>query len=1462
MDTFYNNSTKFDKEIVLKENEVIFIDIIKINDKKSEIFISKLIQTDYIQYNENNFKNNLIILYKKLYNSNIKTINQIWNIYESITDEKLSYRYDNNLVPIIFINKEFYLQDTDDNIFINKNRNIIKKNFDNYIETIKNIKKDKLYISKENRLIKLQKPFEDDNENIKELNLINYIPNIDKDSISHCITEDFQNKDFNEDNKNCVDIDNNPINIETFRILTNRNINLNNTLISLYSGDNTKIIGYANKIPNINDKNIRIFNMELYYDDIKQLKINDKVKIYFNISNEDIIKNKYLVNGTIDSINKNNIVIKLNKNITIDNIKTNILTYHKEQNYNDFYIYPEDIKKNIYYKKQLYEENTIIFTFPPNKDNKIKYISFILPNITEFISYNYHLYNYIDIKNILEKYHYDYNNINYDNIKNINDKLKLNIEKLYKNPNYKQSDKITKVKKSSHIFDYKGDLLDINNLPKFYGTYSNVLDNIDNRILFFLKQKDQGYIHYIDIILKNLENDFNEIESYDFKGQLKVFQEEQNKLKNNLEKYNIEHCDQIVITKFYYSNKEFNKDEGNQIYNNKFVLLHYEYYSILYKMINSNWEKIKILYSKDLNNIKLCDNNYYYENINKNICMYDSIEELCNKRNKIIERKKLELITYQIEITNDLKNFEKNYNKYIKYLNNLKEKLSLISTNEYPIHKLIYNKKLSKYKLYEGSIDHVDYLAVYNNFELLNESEYVPIPLTLEQTSQSIDLPYKQDEDYKLITNIIYNIGIVNLSDKYILYIYNSIEKYTTKLLNIILKKLDLKMRKDTDKLTNKSRLYNEKIKKLKIKQKILYISSILIILIQILYPEIDIKVNKNCKDYFSLEGFPLDSDKDNKDDPTKKYLYKYVLCIINKLFPSSKDKVPFKTEIIDIIKIIIKEESIFKTYLENNRKNINPKYIKKDIFKIWDGFKPTINIDINNVPSAVIGRYLFTIFKIINNEKIYKFNTFNKPLILNVCSLIKVDKNINYYKPLKEKLFNIDLSNLNIINYLNIIEIFINIIKNKIYTNFDNDFIFNKDYIIKISKDQLNFVNKFNNNYYNYIDNIKKIIDTKKKTTLTEQIKNDDNINNLFEFNHFNNSGSWDKFIEKLKGIFKKIIKITSKYSLLLNNKDVKNDLELYFINLNKFDDSILFKIKKISQQFITYKITSILSKIKNLKEVSKPNNRYLDDNDKQKILKINENNSIIKFIQKFQKYNNFNNFDSEFLTNDKILNTNLNVFLLNINQNDKDNKMEFFTNIRKNIYILNYIFLIIILYIYSTIIKTEEQVEKEQDDQEQDDQEQSKQDINKFDINSILEDIENRTINDTDEENNLNLDIYADIISTIFIEYRNTIKNNIFNNDELTEKIKNFRESKKLSLLSVYDKLPKDQRNVQKLLDDIIGIKPVIEDDDTLESSISNINNYQNVDNIDNITKDKNITDYNNLMNLPDNNDEEYDY
>jgi hypothetical protein len=78
----------------------------------------------------------------------------------------------------------------------------------------------------------------------------------------------------------------------------------------------------------------------------------------------------------------------------------------------------------------------------------------------------------------------------------------------------------------------------------------------------------------------------------------------------------------------------------------------------------------------------------------------------------------------------------------------------------------------------------------------------------------------------------------------------------------------------------------------------------------------------------------------------------------------------------------------------------------------------------------------------------------------------------------------------------------------------------------------------------------------------------------------------------------------------------------------------------------------------------------------------------------------------------------------------------------------------------------------------------------------------------------------------------------------------------------MSVYDKLPKDERNVQKLLDDIIGIKPVIEDDDTAESSTSNINKYKDIENIEFTENINEITNYNNLMNLPENNDDEFDY
>lgn len=1456
MEKFYNNSTKFNDEIILKETDVIFIDkntnITNDKNTDSKIYITKYIEdVNGIQYSENKFKNEIIILYKKLYDIDDKIQSNIYNIFDSLKKEKSIQSLDNFLYPIIHVNKIFYIDNEDDEITANNNVNIIKRNLEDFILEYNNIKKDISYINKEENLYKLQKPFEDDNNNLKNLNLINYIPENDRDALSNCI---INNLDDISNNNQCVNIDNNPVNIETFRILSSKSFNIDNKEYKLYDGDNVKIIGYVSNLNKLlTTRTFSIFDIEKYYNDLEDLNSGDKVNIYFNISNKDIIDNNFNLKGKIKSITNDNIKIVLNKKITIDNIKLNILNYDKNSDYNDFYIYPENIDNNIYYKKQLYD-NVTVFLFPENKvkdnnENNInKYIKFIVPSINEFITYYDNFFNYRDLKLILNKYKYDFNKLDTNDLSIINNKLKNNID----NYNINNTPKIKQKKKNK--FEYDGELFNMTNIPSSYGEYSNlnILDNIENRLLFLKKKNDMGNTYFTEKLISRLNEDFNDIKDINFKEKLKLYTKEYDELKAKLEKYNDEDCEQIKIAKFYYNENEFLNDEGNSKYNNLFVILNNDYYSTIYKMNNGNWEKIKILYSRDIDSIKFCDNSYYYENVKKNSCVYDEIDDLCNKRNKIKDRKHFELIEFQINLLKELKDFYKNYDDYIKSLNNDIEKNKYITNNEYNFEKITFEKKYNKNN-YVGDDNYIDVLSLFNNFEQLDDNYGEILPIIPDE--EKPDDSYIDDKDYMLIDKIINSIGIINLHEKYIMYIFNNINKYSDLLLkssakNEKVKKLLILASKKkssiNDEKNNKLRIQIEdakkKIKKLKNKHRYLYISSILIIFIQMLYPEIQIKMNKNFSDSFSLSGFPIQPESESDND---KSLLKYVTDIIN-FISSSNDKESYKlNDFINVIKIIIIKESILKKKLKENIDNIIPNKDKKFIAIIWKGFKPEIKID--KEPNTIIGRYIYTIYKTIENKSVYKYNLLNKPLILNVCCLEKINKDFNYYNLFKNQLNSFDLTNIDKNNVL-VREVFINIIKRKLFSHFDNDEIFDVKKLIKMSKDKLNTISYFNNNYFNYTDNIKKILLSDDNATfIKNQISNDINLNNILKDDKFNNKGSWDKFTTLLQKMFDKIIKFTNKYSTDSMDKDIQEDLKSYFIKLNDFDEENLNKIKKISEQFITYNISSIITKIKNLKKVSENNKKFMDEKEKSNITEIYKDNNINKFILKLDDYDNFSDFNSRFLENDKIFNTKFNVLSMNIS-NDDNEETEYYTNIIKNIYILNYIFLTIILYIYFDIIKNK----SDNDDDDSDE----------FNIETILDDIENSHTIESTDNNNKYLEIYADIVSVILTEYRNNIKNNIFDLDKLKEKIKNLREDVKKEKLSSYDKLSKDLKQIKKLVDDIVGVK-LSEDDMDSQDNLYKINNYLSDDLNQEINNENQLENNNNQMFLPENDEnDEYDY
>ena len=123
---FYDENTEFLEDIILDEEDIKFIGI-NIEQPKDIVVVKQLLQNEFIQYSEQDFKNNLVILLRNT-NYNIKLLDTLYPIYNdlNIDEENKSQYNDDNLIPIIFINKKYYVEVNAENLSadeINKNVN-------------------------------------------------------------------------------------------------------------------------------------------------------------------------------------------------------------------------------------------------------------------------------------------------------------------------------------------------------------------------------------------------------------------------------------------------------------------------------------------------------------------------------------------------------------------------------------------------------------------------------------------------------------------------------------------------------------------------------------------------------------------------------------------------------------------------------------------------------------------------------------------------------------------------------------------------------------------------------------------------------------------------------------------------------------------------------------------------------------------------------------------------------------------------------------------------------------------------------------------------------------------------------------------------------------------------------------------------------------------------------------------
>ena len=224
----------------------------------------------------------------------------------------------------------------------------------------------------------------------------------------------------------------------------------------------------------------------------------------------------------------------------------------------------------------------------------------------------------------------------------------------------------------------------------------------------------------------------------------------------------------------------------------------------------------------------------------------------------------------------------------------------------------------------------------------------------------------------------------------------------------------------------------------------------------------------------------------------------------------------------------------------------------------------------------------------------------------------------------------------------------------------------------------------------------------------------------------------------------------------------------------MNDFEDiDNLNYLKKILQKFISTKISSIIYKIKNYKVINKINNKFLKPDEINKINDIRNKGRINTFIEQIQNLDTFKDFDFN------IILENINCSVIDINIPYDKNVKSNIDNLTKNIYILSYIFLNIILYIYSSLLyKTPKVFDKD-----------------------ILNDVEE--LRNTESFDNLK--VMADIVSFIFTEFRDTVKNNLTHKEKLQSKMDKLREERKNMKLNVFEKLDVDEADTMKLLKDI---------------------------------------------------------
>lgn len=1075
---------------------------INYSDEKLSIEIAKLL------YNNVSDNKNKLYNYFHLYNHK--------SVYASYAILNSTYI---KVIPICKAYKKLYFDEDemtefegDENLlsttqdFLSQRYNIIG-NREN-INNMENVNTDSVsYFDQQKRLYDFE-------NNAIYLGNYNYKPNANNEILSDCLLPGNSNS-----NPNCININENHSKFkQQIRVLTKQTVNTRYTEQKLdcsmgreasnalyldlnevlYQGDNLEIVGF-----NINNNaklQTKIINFKEYFNNLKTLKVNDKVYIEFN----DNLINNERTTGLITSLTNEQLQVRPDTNILSEQ-KT--LSYNLKILNNGFFIFkrPEDS----FNKHIILAQNSIVLLYR-NIDVTLSLINY---TISELLSrWMDNIYNLNDALEYLNMYGYDLKDLSFTDSQLLNKILQKNVMQIGKAVSGNKMYKVSKLKFSNIISQYLNYNDDIVKGLLYINEFDFVNTNL-NRISLLNKQYDLGYIYFLSKFTLNI---FKAENKYYEQLEIKANMEESSKLLNQLRaNKEVKECARIKITLHLTSMQEL-KSKLNNEFDNKYAMIHYNEYKKIYKLINKEWTFQTIL-GPD-NSLASCDNKVYsfYDNV-KEHSIYDPHSKKCVDAMNLKILCKLDLLENHIKTLEDINKFVNNaqleIEKYSNYIISLKN-ISKITKSVFEI-KYADNDK----RLFTGNKEHVDFDDMFLNLENFDNPG-------VQAITGNKNIKFNNQETRKYYNDIeilLLEIGL-SLSPTEILVLANTVPSvidFNKNVINLTFSKGKLtqenqqKKQKALNDLTSQYNIY-------------IYILALIVNVITNRKNNTVIKTTYLNKDIIKL--FSLD-DLEKLVKFFSEFLVKFNNETPNKFIPNKQSK-ELLIKLLTITIAKAKESKILTLY--------NSLFIKesesKKINNLWNMFKPKL-ISCNKNISSSVGKYICNLnLELVKYRNLVYNNNYN---VVYYFDEILINSDINYHKNNNNKHTNLlgsapqDIFISNQLYFstkrldINIVVLKLNLSKNvlnitnapgkpSVAQKLSNHAIFNKYNDINIAEllytsnaDHWNKLIDHNNTLYNFITDKSNMNDI----TFKEQIED-------FIIS-FNNLGKDPKYIEKINKEF-----------------------------------------------------------------------------------------------------------------------------------------------------------------------------------------------------------------------------------------------------------------------------------------------------------------------------------------------------